>query len=246
MRRFTDRFGVEILDGIGSTEALHIFLSNRAGAVRPGTTGQVVSGYELRLEDDDGNPVPVGTPGNLYVRGDSIATGYWCRTETTRRVFRGPWLRTGDTYVCDAEGFYSCLGRTDDVLKAGGIWVSPAEVETRLREHPDVASVAVVSVPDADGLDKPVAVVVPIPGRSPSPEELIAFCRGGLAAFKRPRSVLVVDELPQTATGKLQRFRVREMAAALLTGERTAPAAPATQGVPAQSVTPDAGPAGTP
>jgi benzoate-CoA ligase family protein len=220
LRRFMARFDVEVLDGIGSTEALHIFLSNRPGAVRPGTTGQAVPGYELRLEDDDGNLVAPGTPGNLFVRGESLATGYWCRTETTRRVFRGPWLRTGDTYVSDADGYYSCLGRTDDVLKAGGIWVSPVEVETRLREHPGVGQVAVVSVPDADGLDKPVAVVVPAAGAVPTAEELIVFCRAGLAAFKRPRHVLLVDELPQTATGKLQRFRVRELALALLTGDR--------------------------
>lgn len=226
MRRFTARFGVEVLDGIGSTEALHIFLSNRPGHVRPGSTGTAVAGYELRLEDDDGREVPVGTPGNLYVRGDSIATGYWCRSETTRRVFRGPWLRTGDTYVRDEDGYYTCLGRTDDVLKAGGIWVSPSEVETRLREHPDVAAVAVVSVPDADGLDKPVAVVVPAPGTAPTEEELIAFCRAGLASFKRPRHVLLVAELPQTATGKLQRYRVREFALARLTGETDSPAVP--------------------
>lgn len=227
MRRFSTRFGVEILDGIGSTEALHIFLSNRPGAVRPGSTGTVVAGYELRLEDDDGHEVPTGTPGNLYVRGDSVATGYWCRSETTRRVFRGPWLRTGDTYVRDEDGYYTCLGRTDDVLlKAGGIWVSPTEVETRLREHPDVAQVAVVSVPDADGLDKPVAVVVPVPGSAPTAEELIAFCRAGLASFKRPRHVLLADELPQTATGKLQRYRVREFALARLTGETAGTAVP--------------------
>jgi benzoate-CoA ligase family protein len=230
MRRFTARFGVQVLDGIGSTEALHIFLSNRPGQVKPGTTGTVVEGYELRLEDDDGREVPTGTPGNLYVRGDSVATGYWCRSETTRRVFRGPWLRTGDTYVRDEDGYYTCLGRTDDVLKAGGIWVSPTEVETRLREHPDVAAVAVVSVPDADGLDKPVAVVVPAPGTSPSEDELVAFCRAGLASFKRPRHVLLAAELPQTATGKLQRYRVREYAVARLTGERApddeAPAVP--------------------
>ena len=175
-RRFTGRFGVEVLDGIGSTEALHIFLSNRPGRVRPGTTGEVVAGYELRLEDDDGNLVADGNPGNLYVRGDSVGSGYWCRTEVSRRVFRGPWLRTGDTYVRDSDGYYTCLGRTDDVLKAGGIWVSPTEVETRLREHPGVEAAVVVSVPDADGLDKPVACVVRAAGQQPAEEELIHFC----------------------------------------------------------------------
>jgi benzoate-CoA ligase family protein len=221
-RRFTGRYGVELLDGIGSTEALHIFLSNRPGRVRPGSTGEPVAGYDLRLEDDDGSPVPDGTPGNLYVRGESVATGYWCRTEITRRVFRGPWLRTGDTYVRDADGFHTCLGRSDDIMKSGGIWVSPTEVEARLVEHPDVVEVAVVSVPDADGLDKPVACAVLRPGSSVTADELVAHCRDGLAAFKRPRRVLIVDELPKTATGKLQRYRVRQFATARLTGDRAA------------------------
>jgi benzoate-CoA ligase family protein len=220
-RRFTERFGVEVLDGIGSTEALHIFLSNRPGRVRPGTTGEVVAGYELRLEDDDGNLVADGNPGNLYVRGESVASGYWCRTEVTRRVFRGPWLRTGDTYVRDPDGYYACLGRTDDVLKAGGIWVSPTEVETRLREHPGVEAAVVVSVPDADGLDKPVACVVRAAGQLPAEEELIHFCREGLASYKRPRRVLFLDEFPTTATGKLQRYKLREHATSVLTGERS-------------------------
>jgi len=118
-----------VLDGIGSTEALHIFLSNRPGRVRPGTTGEVVPGYELRIEDAAGQPVPDGEPGSLYVKGDSIASGYWCRSEVTRRVFRGEWLRTGDVYARDADGYYTCLGRSDDVLKVAGMWVSPSEVE---------------------------------------------------------------------------------------------------------------------
>ncbi len=215
--RFTQRFGVEMLDGIGSTEMLHIFISNRPGRARGGCTGEIVAGYEARIEDDDGNPVPDGTPGNLFVRGSSAATGYWCRTEVSRRVFQGPWVRTGDTYVRDADGFYTSLGRTDDIIKAGGIWVSPTEVETRLREHTSVSTVVVVSIPDADGLDKPVACVVLDPGSDTTPEDLVAFCRAGLAAFKRPRHVLVFDELPMTATGKLQRFRIRELALARLT-----------------------------
>ncbi|MBA9002687.1 benzoate-CoA ligase family protein [Thermomonospora cellulosilytica] len=214
--RFTDRYGVELLDGIGSTEALHIFLSNRPGQVRPGTTGTPVPGYELRLVDENGRDVAPGTPGSLLVKGESIATGYWARTAATRQVFQGEWLRTGDTYVRDADGYYTCLGRTGDMLKAGGIWVSPAEVEARLLEHPSVAMAAVVGVPDGDGLDKPVACVVPVDGAVVNPAELIEFCRAGLASFKRPREVLVVDKLPTTATGKLQRHVVRERAAALL------------------------------
>ncbi|MFG2000573.1 benzoate-CoA ligase family protein [Spirillospora sp. NPDC048911] len=215
-RRFTERFDVELIDGIGTTEALHIFISNRPGAVRPGTTGTPVPGYDLRIVDADGHDAEPGTPGSLLVRGESLATGYWCRTDTTRRVFEGQWLRTGDTYVRDGDGYFTCLGRTNDMLKAGGIWVSPTEVEARLLEHPAVTLAAVVGLPDADGLDKPVACVVLKEGTTATPDELIAFCRAGLASFKRPREVLIVDKLPTTATGKLQRFAVRGVAAALL------------------------------
>nr|MDQ2875767.1 benzoate-CoA ligase family protein [Actinomycetota bacterium] len=214
--RFTGRFGIEILDGIGSTEALHIFLSNRPGRVKPGTTGEVVPGYELRIEDPAGDPVPDGEPGSLHVKGDSVADGYWCRSEVTRRVFRGEWLRTGDIYVRDAGGFYTCLGRSDDVLKVSGMWVSPAEVEARLRAHPDVEQAVVVAVPDADGLDKPVACVVARAGTGPADSDLIEWCRAGLSAFKRPRHVLFLAEFPLTATGKVQRFRLREHAITVL------------------------------
>jgi benzoate-CoA ligase family protein len=228
-QRFTSRFGVEVLDGIGSTEALHIFLSNRPGRVRPGSTGEVVPGYQLRIEDADGQVVPDGEPGSLYVKGDSVAAGYWCRSEVSRRVFRGEWLRTGDIYVRDADGYYTCLGRSDDVLKVGGMWVSPAEVETRLREHPGVEQAVVVAVPDSDGLDKPVACILTRAGAEPTEDELIAFCRAGLSAFKRPRRILFLPEFPLTATGKVQRFRLREhaLAAALAAAPdgRIAPAA---------------------
>lgn len=210
-RRFTDRFGVEILDGIGSTEALHIFLSNRPGDIRPGTTGTAVPGYDLQVRDADGEQVPDGEPGALFVRGESIALGYWHRTDASRAVFQGEWLSTGDTYVRSAEGYYSCLGRNSDMLKAGGIWVSPAEVESRLLEHPLVREAAVVGVADPDGLDKPVGVVVADDGVTG--DELVAWCRDGLAHFKAPRQVVLVDDLPKTATGKLQRFKVRSMVA---------------------------------
>ena len=209
--RFTGRFGVEIIDGIGSTEALHIFLSNRPGDVRPGTTGQAVPGYELEIRDAAGQPVPEGEPGALHVRGESIALGYWHRTDATRAVFQGEWLVTGDTYVRNGEGYYTCLGRNSDMLKAGGIWVSPAEVESRLLEHPGVREAAVVGVTDADGLDKPVAVVVVDEGVEEA--DLVAWCREGLAHFKAPRQVVFVTELPKTATGKLQRFKVRDLVA---------------------------------
>ncbi|MDN3351251.1 benzoate-CoA ligase family protein [Actinomadura sp. DC4] len=208
-RRFGERFGVEILDGIGATEALHIFVSNRPGAVRPGTTGTPVPGYDVRIVDDAGAEVAPGTPGHLMVRGDSIATGYWCRTEVTRRVFQGEWLRTGDTYV-DEGGSLRFLGRSDDMIKAGGIWVSPSEVEARLLEHPGVAQAVVVAVPDGDGLDKPVAGIVRAGGSSLTEDEVIAFCREGLASFKRPRAVFFLDTLPTTATGKIQRYILRD------------------------------------
>lgn len=209
--RFRARFGVEILDGIGSTEALHIFLSNRPGTVVPGTTGVAVPGYAVEIRDALGGPVEaVGEPGELYVRGPSTAFGYWSRYETSKRVFQGEWLRTGDSYVRNADGTYTCLGRFNDMLKAGGIWVSPAEVEQRLLQHPDVAEAAVVAAPDEDGIDKPVACVVPAAGRAVEADTLIDFCREGLASFKRPRAVVEVAELPKTATGKIRRNVLRE------------------------------------
>ncbi|GAA3151635.1 benzoate-CoA ligase family protein [Nonomuraea salmonea] len=215
-RRFLARYGVEIIDGLGSTEALHIFISNRPGQVRPGTSGTVVPGYEVRLLDEHGAPVADGEPGHLYVRGDSIATGYWCRTATTRQVFQGEWLRTGDTYVREPDGAYRCLGRSNDMIKAAGIWVAPMEVEARLLQHEAVGECAVVAYVDGEGLEKPVACVVPAPGRTVDAAELVAFCRDGLASFKRPREVLVMEELPKTATGKIQRGVVRRLAADLL------------------------------
>ncbi|GLZ05173.1 benzoate--CoA ligase [Actinomadura sp. NBRC 104412] len=209
-----DRFGVEVLDGIGSTEMLHIFISNRPGKVHPGSSGTPVPGYDIELRDPDGGGLieGVGEPGELYVRGESAAVGYWCRAETSRKVFLGDWCRTGDTYVRNDDGTYTCMGRTNDLLKAGGIWVSPTEVEERLLAHPDVAEVAVVGVPDADDLDKPVACVVPKPGGKVEPDELIAWCREGLASFKRPRAVVALEELPKTATGKIRRNVLRDLA----------------------------------
>ncbi|MGH3712504.1 MAG: benzoate-CoA ligase family protein [Micromonosporaceae bacterium] len=212
-RRFTQRYGVELIDGIGSTEALHIFLSNRPGRVRPGTSGTPVPGYQVRVVDETGSDAPPGVPGDLLISGPSLTTGYWCRTATTRAAYAGEWLRTGDTYVTSDDGYYTCLGRSNDMIKAGGIWVSPTEVEGCLLEHPAVAQVAVVAVPDGHGLDKPVACVVPAAGASVDADALIAYCRERLAAFKRPRHVLVVDDIPKTATGKLRRFAVRDLAA---------------------------------
>jgi benzoate-CoA ligase family protein len=215
-QRWTEHFGVDILDGIGMTEMLHIFLSNREGAVRPGTTGVAVPGYELKILDDDGNPVPDGMPGTLYVKGGSTAIGYWSRYDATRQVFCGEWLRTGDTYVRDADGYYTCLGRTGDMLKASGIWVSPAEVEERLLAHPAVSQAVVVAAPDADGLEKPVAYVVLAPGAAATEADLVEWCRAGLPSVKRPRKVVFVGSYPTTATGKVRRVELRAMAATVL------------------------------
>ena len=215
-QRWTSHFGVDILDGIGMTEMLHIFLSNRSGQVKPGTTGVAVPGYELRVLGEDGLEVPPGTPGTLFVRGDSAATGYWSRYAASRQVFQGEWLRTGDTYVMDADGYYACLGRTGDMLKASGIWVAPAEVESRLLGHAAVAQAVVVAAADADGLEKPVAFVQLNPGGLADEETLIGFCRTGLPSFKRPRRIVFVTEYPTTATGKIRRVELRAQAAAIL------------------------------
>jgi benzoate-CoA ligase family protein len=214
--RWTSHFGVDILDGIGMTELLHIFLSNRPGQVKAGTTGVAVPGYDLRLLDENGQECGPGTPGTLFVRGASAATGYWSRYDTSRQVFQGEWLRTGDTYVQDSDGYYACLGRTGDMLKASGIWVSPAEVEGRLLAHEAVAEAVVVAAPDTNGLEKPVAYVVLQPDRSVSEDELIEFCRQGLPSFKRPRKVVFVPGYPTTATGKVRRVELRRMATTVL------------------------------
>ena len=236
-RRVTERYGFPIIDGIGTTEALHVFMSNHPDDIRPGTTGKAVPGYEVELRDEAGAVVPQGVPGALHVRGESVAVGYWQRTDATRAVFQGQWMRTGDTYTQDADGYYVCLGRSNDLLKAGGIWVSPAEVEGRLLEHDGVGEVAVVGVADGDGLDKPVACVVrSAAGASVTADELIAWCRDALASFKRPRAVVFVEELPKTATGKVQRFRVRERFADVALDRVAEPVQPS--GVPAAATVP--------
>lgn len=210
-RGVLERFGVEILDGIGSTEMLHIFVSNRPGQVHPGSSGVPVPGYDVEIRDEHGMVITEsGVAGELFVRGESAATGYWCRAATTRQVFLGEWLRTGDSYVRNEDGTYSCLGRFNDLLKAGGIWVSPGEVENRLLEHPDVAEAVVVGVPGADELTKPIACVVAVAGRTVDADELIRWCRDGLASFKRPRAVLEMPEIPKTPTGKVRRNVLRE------------------------------------
>jgi benzoate-CoA ligase len=210
-RRFNARFGHPVLDGIGTTEALHIFLSNTKGAERPGTSGTPVPGYDARIVDETGGEVAApDTPGHLQVRGPSLATGYWCRDAATRAAFVGEWLVTGDVYRRSADGYWTFLGRNNDMIKAGGIWVSPAEVEGVLVEHPDVLEAAVVGGRDADGLEVTVAFLVPRAGHEIEPAGIEAHCRGRMAAFKRPRRIEVVDQLPKTPTGKVRRFALRE------------------------------------
>jgi benzoate-CoA ligase family protein len=210
-RRFVARFGHPVLDGIGTTEALHIFLSNAKGAERPGTSGTPVAGYDVRIVDEGGVEVAApDTPGHLQVRGSSLATGYWCRDAATRAAFLGEWLVTGDVYRRSADGYWTFLGRNNDMIKAGGIWVSPAEVEGVLVEHPDVLEAAVVGGRDADGLEVTVAFLVPRAGHEIEPAGIDAHCRGRMAAFKRPRRIEVVEQLPKTPTGKVRRFALRE------------------------------------
>jgi benzoate-CoA ligase family protein len=217
-RRFHDRVDHPVLDGIGTTEALHIFLSNAKGVEQPGTSGRLVPGYDARLVDDDGHDVTEpDAPGYLEVRGPSIATGYWQRDEATRAAFRGEWLRTGDVYRRSGDGFWTFLGRNNDMIKAGGIWVSPAEVEGVLVEHPHVREAAVVRGRDAHGLEVTVAFVVPRAGQRIDLANIDAHCRERMAAFKRPRRIEAVDELPKTPTGKIRRFALRER----LEGEST-------------------------
>jgi benzoate-CoA ligase family protein len=207
-----NRFKIDILDGIGSTEMLHIFLSNRPGAVRYGTTGQPVPGYELELRGDDGASVADGEEGSLWVRGATACAGYWNQRDRSLATFHGPWTRTGDRYLRSSDGYYTYCGRSDDMLKVGGIWVSPFEVEGALAAHPSVLEAAVVGAPDQEGLIKPKAFVVLKPGvaDSPSlPHELQQFVKDRLAPYKYPRWIEIVAELPKTATGKIQRFKLR-------------------------------------
>ncbi len=211
--RFKQRFGVDVLDGIGSTEALHMFISNRPGAIRPGSSGQVVDGYDARLLDDEGRAVPNGEIGNLWIRGDSVCAGYWNQHEKTKDTIEGHWIRTGDKYSRDEDGYFWYAGRSDDMLKVGGLWVSPVEVENALVAHAAVLECGVVGREDHDGLVKPQAFVVLRPGVTASHElaaELQQFVRERLADYKRPRWVEFLAELPKTATGKIQRFRLRQ------------------------------------
>jgi benzoate-CoA ligase len=208
--RFKAHFGVDIVDGIGSTEMLHIFLSNRPGDVRYGTTGWPVPGYTIELRGDDAGPVPDGEPGDLYIQGPSAAMMYWGNREKTRDTFQGGWTKSGDKYIRNADGTYTYGGRSDDMLKVSGIWVSPFEVEATLVQHPAVLEAAVIGVEDAEGLTKTKAFVVLKPGGEATEDVLKAFVKERLAPYKYPRVIAFVDELPKTATGKIQRFKLRE------------------------------------
>jgi benzoate-CoA ligase len=215
-RRWTEHFGVEILDGIGSTEMLHIFLSNRPGEVRYGTSGKAVPGYRLRIVDERGADAPPGEVGDLLVAGPSAAAGYWNSRERSRATFLGEWTRTGDKYSVDGDGYYTYAGRSDDMLKVGGIYVSPFEVEAALLTHPDVLEAAVIGAPDEQQLVKPKAFVVAKPGVATGPalaEALKQHVKARLAPYKYPRWVEFVTELPKTATGKIQRFKLRALEA---------------------------------
>ncbi len=211
--RFKDRFGIDILDGIGSTEALHMFIANRPDAIRPGSSGLVIPGYEAKIVDENDRPVATGEIGNLLVKGNSTCTAYWNKHEKTRATIQGYWIRTGDKYSQDSDGFFWYAGRTDDMLKVGGLWVSPIEVENALVAHPAILECAVVGSEDHDGLVKPHAFVVLRAEFAPSDalaQELQQFVRERLADYKRPRWVDFVSDLPKTATGKIQRFKLRE------------------------------------
>ena len=214
-RRWSEMVGADILDGIGSTEMLHIFVSNRADDIRYGTSGKPVPGYDATILDEHGGRVPNGEAGELVVRGPSSAEGYWNQRDKTRRTFRGEWTHTGDTYIRDADGYYRFCGRTDEMLKVSGVWVSPFEVEEALASHPAVLESAVVGARDRDGLTKPKAFVVlqeaAMQQDAETVKELLkTHVKERIGVWKYPRWIDFVDGLPKTATGKIQRFRLRD------------------------------------
>ena len=212
-KAFKAKFGVDVLDGVGSTEMLHQYVCNSPGAVRYGTSGKHVPGYEIRLVDEQGKPTPDGEVGEMLVRGPSAGEGYWNQREKSRTTFEGGWTRSGDKYTRDADGYYTYQGRTDDMFKVSGIWVSPFEVESALIGHDAVLEAAVVPKEDADGLLKPKAFVVLKPGKTAGnglDEELREHVKAKAGLWKYPRWIAFVDGLPKTATGKIQRYKLRE------------------------------------
>ena len=210
--QWRDRFGIDLLDVVGSTEATHDFLANRPGRAKAGSSGEVTPAFEAKIVDDQGREVPIGEVGNLMVKGDANSPYYWNKHEQTKKMMQGEWLKTGDTYYCDAEGYYWYCGRSDDMMKVGGLWVSPIEIENALMEHPAVLESGVIGDTDADGLLKPKAYVLLKSEFKPSDElriELQTHVKNKLAPYKYPRWVEFVDDLPKTVTGKIQRFRLR-------------------------------------
>ncbi|PUE57294.1 4-hydroxybenzoate--CoA ligase [Limnohabitans sp. 2KL-17] len=210
--RWSAHFGCEIIDGIGSTEMLHVFLSNRPGDVRYGTTGKAVPGYEVQLRNEDGSVVTGDNEiGDLYIQGPSSALMYWNNRDKTRDTFQGIWTKSGDKYTRDPDGYYTYAGRNDDMLKVSGIYVSPFEVEATLVQHPAILEAAVIGKEDVDGLTKTKAFIVLKQGQSLTEAEVKAFVKERLAPYKYPRFIDFVAELPKTATGKIQRFRLRDL-----------------------------------
>ncbi len=211
-KRWREQTGLTILDGIGSTEVLHIFISNRVDDLRPGSSGRMVPGYQSRILDDAGQEVSCGESGRLWIKGDSTARCYWNNAEKTAQTMVNGWLNTGDTYVQDQAGYFHYCGRNDDMLKVGGIWCSPFEIEAKLIEHPKVLEAAVIGRADEAGLIKPEAYIV-LNGTGDSDEvlaaELLNHCKTELAPYKYPRWFHFVAELPETATGKIQRYKLR-------------------------------------
>ena len=213
-RRFHDRTGIEILDGVGSTEMLHIYCSNRSGAVRPGTSGTPVDRYELEIRDPEGNLCPTGEAGEMYVKGPSALTEYWQQPERNADKIRGDWFLSGDRYRQDQDGYFWYEGRVDDMMKVGGLWVSPIEIENRLMEHPSVREAAVVAV-DIEHMSRIKAVVILAEGVDAGGEldaELQTWCKDELQRYQFPHVIEYVEDFPRTATGKIQRFRLREKA----------------------------------
>jgi benzoate-CoA ligase len=211
--RFKGRFGVEILDAIGSTEALHMFIANRPSAVKPGSSGTIIPGFDARIVDENNQPVPPGEMGNLIIQTDAACERYWNQHEKTKETINGAWLRTGDRYYQDRDEYFWYAGRTDDMLKVSGTWVSPVEIENHLLEHPEVQEAAVVGRKDEEGLVKTIAFVVLRAGKPGSVElavELQRFVLERLPVFKRPHRIEFLSELPKTATGKVQRYKLRQ------------------------------------
>ena len=215
-QRFKERFGVEILDSLGSTETLQMVIANRPGEAKPGSSGKIIPGYEARLVDESGNDVPTNEIGDLLIKGDSTCSGYWNKHDKSKETFVGDWFRTGDKYYQDEDGYFWYAGRANDLFKVNGLWLSPAEVESALIAHAAIREAAVIARQDQDGLTKPAAYVVLNAEFEPSEElahELQEMVGTKIGGYKRPRWIEFLAEIPKTATGKLQRYKLREMQA---------------------------------